>query len=241
MKLLLPIFVAAATTVCAAQQETLYEIASTTPAVSTLAAAIDLLELEALFSDPMASLTVFAPTNDAFTAVAGFPKFLEDPWEAHLLGILQYHIIEGAVTSDMLTEGLIVPTVEGSNITVTLAPVQVNGVDVVGPDILATNGVVHVIDQVLVPPFLLTDLVEVLLPLDSFSTLVSLLVAAELVDTLKLEGPYTVFAPTNEAVRSKCGLLLRISCFVCLTWFLLCCSLPSWTMPPLPFFWTPPT
>jgi uncharacterized surface protein with fasciclin (FAS1) repeats len=209
MKFLLPILVAAAATVCTAQMATIYEIANTTADFSTLTAAIDLLALEAVFSDPMTSLTVFAPINEAFAAVAGFPKFLEDPWEAHLRGILEYHVVAGEVTSDMLVDGMEVLTLAGSDISVTLNPVQINGVDVVTADVFASNGVIHVVDEVLIPPFLMTDLVEVLGPLPNFSTLVSLLVAADLVDTLKLGGSYTVLAPNNDAVSLKCGVLLR--------------------------------
>jgi transforming growth factor-beta-induced protein len=208
MKFLLPILVAAATVCTAQRSETIYEIAETETIFSTLTAAIDLLALEAVFSDPVTSLTVFAPTNEAFAAVAGFPKFLETPWEAHLRGILTYHVVSGEVTSEMLTDGLEVPTLEGSDILINTNPVRINGVDVVIVDVLASNGVIHGIDEVLIPPFLMTDLVDVLGPLESFSTLVRLLVAADLVDTLTTEGPFTVFAPTNDAVSLKCGVLL---------------------------------
>ena len=203
MKFLLPLLLAAAaTTVCSAQQ-TIVEIASSTDEVSTLVAAIVQADLVAVFSDTNTNLTVFAPTNDAFAAVEGVSKFLEDPWKAHLRGILNYHVLEGRITSDMLVDGMEAPTVEGRNVVITLDPVQVNGVDVVNADIDASNGVIHLVDQVLIPPFLTTDIVEVLGSLEPFSILVELVVAAGLVDTLKLEGPYTVFAPNDDAVRLK--------------------------------------
>jgi transforming growth factor-beta-induced protein len=208
MKFLLPLLLAAAATVCTAQTDTIYEIANATAAVSTLTAAIDHLDLETTFSDTMTKLTVFAPTNDAFAAVEGFSKFLEEVWKAHLTEILEYHVLAGEITSGMLVDGMEATTLEGSNVTITLNPVQINGVDVVTPDILASNGVIHIIGEVLLPPFLDTDIVDVLVPLASFSILVELLTLANLVDTLKLEGPYTVFAPNDDAVGLQCGVLL---------------------------------
>ena len=203
MKFLLPLLLAAATTTVCSAQQTIVEIASSTDAVSTLVAAIAQADLVAVLSDTNTNLTVFAPTNDAFAAVEGVSKFLEDPWKAHLRGILNYHVLEGRITSDMLVDGMEAPTVEGSNVVITLDPVRVNGVDVLNADIDASNGVIHLVDQVLIPPFLTTDIVEVLSSLGPFSILVELVVAAGLVDTLKLEGPYTVFAPNDDAVRLK--------------------------------------
>lgn len=66
---------------------------------------------------------------------------------------------------------------------------------IIATDVVGTNGLVHVIDKVILPP----TIVDIALANSSFSTLVSVLVKAELVETLKGEGPFTVFAPTNDA------------------------------------------
>merc|ERR1712039_762240 len=80
----------------------------------------------------------------------------------------------------------------------------INDANVVTPDVLATNGVVHVVDGVLLPPSKLSaeptkNIVELAQSVDALSTLVTAVVAGDLVDTLSSPGPFTVFAPTNDA------------------------------------------
>merc|ERR1712039_1170045 len=80
----------------------------------------------------------------------------------------------------------------------------INDANVVTPDVLATNGVVHVVDGVLLPPSKLSaeptkNIVELAQSVDALSTLVTAVVAGDLLDTLSSPGPFTVFAPTNEA------------------------------------------
>lgn len=106
--------------------------------------------LEAL-SDPNGSFTVFAPTNEAFEdALAAFPDLTEE----QITEILTYHVIAGAtVLSTDLEDGATVETLQGENITVNLNDgVQINNANVVAADIAGTNGVVHVIDAVILPP-----------------------------------------------------------------------------------------
>jgi uncharacterized surface protein with fasciclin (FAS1) repeats len=99
--------------------------------------------------------TVFAPTNDAFTALTkGTLDTLaaEENREA-LVQILTYHVVPGAVRSGDLEDGMTVETVEGSTVTIGTADgVTVNDANVVTPDIEASNGVIHAIDMVLMPP-----------------------------------------------------------------------------------------
>jgi uncharacterized surface protein with fasciclin (FAS1) repeats len=98
--------------------------------------------------------TVFAPTNEAFEALPpGVLDALLLPENKEVLAqILAYHVVPGTVTSDMITDGE-VTTAEGQNITVsTVDGVTVNGATVVTADIEASNGVIHVIDTVLIPP-----------------------------------------------------------------------------------------
>ena len=96
--------------------------------------------------------TVFAPTNDAFAALGSTVDDLLKPEnKAALTNILLYHVVPGTALSTDLTEGVL-PTVQGETVEVTLDPIAINGAGVAIPDVLATNGVVHVIDAVLTPP-----------------------------------------------------------------------------------------
>ncbi len=97
--------------------------------------------------------TVFAPTDEAFAALpAGTVEgLLADP--AALAAILTYHVVAGRVMSTDLTEGMTAPTVNGADITITLeGGAKVNGANITAADIEATNGVIHVIDTVIMPP-----------------------------------------------------------------------------------------
>ena len=129
------------------------EVASTTEGFSTLVAAIEAAGLvETLQGD--GPFTVFAPTDDAFAALPeGLLEKLLLPENVDVLtAILTYHVVSGLVMSADVTAGD-VETVEGSTITIaTDGGVTVNGANVVTVDVTASNGVIHVIDQVIVPP-----------------------------------------------------------------------------------------
>ena len=97
--------------------------------------------------------TVFAPTDEAFAALpeGTVEGLLEDP-EA-LAGILTYHVVPGNVMSTDLTDGMTAETVNGAEVTITVGDmVMVNDATVTTADIEATNGVIHVIDTVIMPP-----------------------------------------------------------------------------------------
>jgi uncharacterized surface protein with fasciclin (FAS1) repeats len=99
--------------------------------------------------------TVFAPTNDAFTALTkGAIDTLTAPENREaLVQILTYHVVPGAVLSGDLEDGMSVETIEGSAVTIGVGDgVTVNDATVVTPDIAASNGVIHAIDMVLMPP-----------------------------------------------------------------------------------------
>jgi uncharacterized surface protein with fasciclin (FAS1) repeats len=98
--------------------------------------------------------TVFAPTDAAFAALpAGTVDTLLLPENKdQLTGILTYHVVPGAVMSTDLTEGMMATTVQGTDLTITLeGGPKVNGIAISTPDIAASNGVIHVIDGVLMP------------------------------------------------------------------------------------------
>ena len=96
--------------------------------------------------------TVFAPTDEAFAALpeGTVEALLEDI--PTLTAILTYHVVPGAVMSTDLSDGMMAETVNGQSITISLADgVMVDGANVVAPDIEASNGVIHVIDAVILP------------------------------------------------------------------------------------------
>merc|ERR1712176_315081 len=153
-------------------------------------------------------LTVFAPTNEAFAKLpTDVVTFLTaDENKETLSKVLKYHVVIGKVESSYLVAGE-VGTVAGENVMVSLDNgVMINDSTVTAADIEASNGVIHVIDTVLIPEEVsqmlappMPNLVEIAQGSEDFSTLVDLVVQADLVETLSGPGPFTVFAPTNEA------------------------------------------
>ena len=141
--------------------------------------------------------TVFAPTNDAFLALDAIPD------GDALKEVLLYHVVPGRYLGADLLKKETVMTAQGEEVTIEWMEdkVVLNGmVTVTTADILASNGVVHVIDNVLIPPSMqLKSIVEIAVGNPDFSTLVGALSAAGLVETLQGDGPFTVFAPTNDA------------------------------------------
>lgn len=127
-----------------------------TPALSTLVAAVTAADLVATLQGP-GPFTVFAPVNDAFAALpAGTVETLLLPENiADLQAILTYHVVPGAIMASELTDGMVLETVNGESITINVSPagVSINGsANVAMADIETSNGIVHVIDAVLLPP-----------------------------------------------------------------------------------------
>ncbi len=99
--------------------------------------------------------TVFAPTDAAFAALpeGTVETLLKPENKDQLVSILTYHVVPGAVRSSDLTEGMTAATVQGGNVTFTLdGGAKVNGANITAADIAASNGVIHVIDTVIMPP-----------------------------------------------------------------------------------------
>jgi uncharacterized surface protein with fasciclin (FAS1) repeats len=142
--------------------------------------------------------TVFAPTDEAFEALPeGTLDALLGDMEA-LTQVLTYHVVSGSVTAEQVASLSNAETLQGQPVVVNSSSgVAINNAQVVQADVMASNGVIHVIDSVLVPPT--ADIVELAVSAGSFSTLVAAVEAAGLADTLRGEGPFTVFAPTDEA------------------------------------------
>jgi transforming growth factor-beta-induced protein len=141
--------------------------------------------------------TVFAPTDEAFENLpeGALDELLADT-EA-LETVLLYHVVPGRITTDDLDDEQILTTVEERPVRVTLEGevAKVNRVDVVEADIEAENGVIHSIGAVLTP---VEDNVDTAIQLE-LNTLVTAIQEAGLEETLRGEGPFTIFAPTDEA------------------------------------------
>ncbi|MGA1260868.1 MAG: fasciclin domain-containing protein [Ilumatobacteraceae bacterium] len=140
-------------TMAPAEAGDIVAVASGNPDFSTLVAAIQAAGLVETLQGA-GPFTVFAPTNAAFEALpAGLlEKLLLPENVAVLTAILTYHVVPGKVMSADVTAGD-VASVEGSTIALTTdGGVKVNGANVVAVDVAASNGVIHVIDQVIVPP-----------------------------------------------------------------------------------------
>jgi transforming growth factor-beta-induced protein len=188
--------------------KTIAEIAAADTSFSTLVAALSAAKLVETLKGA-GPFTVFAPKNAAFAALpAGTVEALLANPEGDLKKILLYHVVSGSVKADAVVKLTKAATVNGKDVTIEVkdGSVILNGkVKVIATDIMASNGVIHVIDGVLLPP---ADVVpeptpktiaEIAAADTSFSTLVAALSAAKLVETLKGAGPFTVFAPKNAA------------------------------------------
>ncbi len=143
--------------------------------------------------------TVFAPTDAAFNALpAGtLASLLEDPTGA-LAQILLYHVVGSQIVSSELADGQVVTTLNGDSITITFqeGSFYVDNAKITGTDIHTDNGVVHVIDAVILPK---STVVDIIVGSPDHTTLEAAVIAAELADDLSGEGPFTVFAPTDAA------------------------------------------
>jgi len=218
------------------------------PNFSSLRAAITAADLEEALSGE-GPFTVFAPTNDAFSAAVDalgitFGELLAD--EETLTTVLLYHVVEGEVTAEQVMgmDGESVATLGGEELTISVSDdgVMLNeSVNVVTTDVMATNGVIHAIDGVLLPPSMteamaegddmemeateepemeateevsaeidedaemegeLGTIVDIAVATEELSTLVTAVTEAGYVETLSGEGPFTVFAPTNDAFEA---------------------------------------
>jgi transforming growth factor-beta-induced protein len=181
---------------------TIVDIAAGNPDFSTLVAAVLAADLAKALSGA-GPFTVFAPTNEAFAKLpAGTLESLLLPENKQALtDILLYHVVSGSVLAADVVNLSEAETLLGKNVNikVDMGNVMINEATVVATDIIADNGVIHVIDSVILPPADLADIVDTAVADGRFTTLAAALGAADLIETLKGEGPFTVFAPTNDA------------------------------------------
>jgi uncharacterized surface protein with fasciclin (FAS1) repeats len=165
----------------------------------TLAAALDAAGLvDALKGD--GPFTVFAPTDDAFAALpeGTVETLLKPENKALLTAILTYHVVPGNLEAKDVVEADKLVTLNGQKIDLsTKDGVKVDNANVVKTNIGTTNGTIHVIDKVIMPST--KDIIDTAVDAGSFETLAAALKAAELIETLQGDGPFTVFAPTDQA------------------------------------------
>ncbi len=203
---------------------TIVDVAVENGSFNTLVAAVQAAGLVETLSGE-GPFTVFAPTDDAFAAALDALGMTADELLADtdtLTTILTYHVVAGEVPSSALSDGQMAATVQGEEITVDLSDgVKINDVNVVIADVEASNGIIHAVDGVLLPPTVAEALglggdameeeeameevvetntvVDVAAEAGSFTTLLAAADAAGLTETLQTIPAVTIFAPTDEA------------------------------------------
>jgi transforming growth factor-beta-induced protein len=181
-----------------AYNQTVVDIIVGSPNHNTLEAAVGAAGLVPTLQGP-GPFTIFAPTDNAFAALpAGTVEaLLKDPKGA-LTQILLYHTVGANALSTGLSNGQFIKTINGKSVNVITnsGGVFINNAKVTVADVIANNGVVHVIDAVLLPP---TTVADVIVNSPVHNTLEAAAGAAGLVPTLQGAGPFTIFAPTDNA------------------------------------------
>ena len=185
-------------------QRNIVELAQNTPELSILVEAVVAAGLAPTLS--AGSLTVFAPTNAAFAALLTELGVTKEALLANkplLTAVLTYHVLGSKVMRADVPLGKAITPVSGgffkieSNNGLKITDGRNRVSTITSTDIQASNGVVHLVDKVLLPAD--KDIVATASALPDFSILVEAVVAAGLVSTLQGAGPFTVFAPTNAA------------------------------------------
>ena len=186
--------------------DSIYDIADNAPDFSTLVQAVNAADLEDTLSSP-GTYTIFAPTNEAFEKLPSstLKKLLNPMYKPQLTDLLLYHALGDEVLSSDLSDGMEATTLNGEEISITLNPPRVNQKSKIILedglyDIEASNGVIHAIDTLLTPTSYSQNIVDIAnSDTDNFSTLLLAAKKAGLVDELTGDGPFTLFAPTNDA------------------------------------------
>ena len=181
------------------EKATIVQTAQEAGVFSTLLAALDAAGLTSAL-EGVGPFTVFAPTDEAFASIDAevLNDLIADP--DLLARVLTYHVVSGEFTSTDVAGLTSAPTLNGKDVSLSFdgATVMVDGASVIGADVEASNGIIHVIDQVLLPEPI-ADILQTAKGAGIFTTLLAAVEAAGLRATLEGDGPFTVFAPTDEA------------------------------------------
>ena len=166
---------------------------------SLVSAVVQAELLETLQGD--GPFTVFAPTDQAFADAGIDLASLDNPeGKAALADILLYHVLDSEVPASAVTDCLSATTVNGNPLSFAVGDgVTVNGANVTATDVPNSNGIIHVIDKVLIPTATPDDIPRTAQCTGIHDSLVAAVVQAELLETLQGEGPFTLFAPTDQA------------------------------------------
>ena len=191
-------------------QGSIVDLALASPDLTTLVTALQAADLVSALADEDALFTVFAPTDEAFAALGedAIAALLADT--DALTNVLLYHVVAGAAVDSIDATALfgeMVTMLNEADVTIDVrdGELYINDSKVIIKDIPATNGIIHVIDMVLIPESEEAaeptgTIVDIALADPQFSTLVTALEAADLVETLADEtAVFTVFAPTDDA------------------------------------------
>jgi uncharacterized surface protein with fasciclin (FAS1) repeats len=188
------------------------DVAVANGSFTTLVAALQATGLDAVLADLDTNFTVFAPTDAAFALLGddAIAALLADA--DALSNILLYHVVSGATVlqDDAVTiaqsdsKMVTMANLQMASLSLTGSTLYINKSAVSAANVMADNGVIHVVDQVILPPTAKDEptmsIVDVAVANPDFSTLVAALTAADLVTTLADEtASFTVFAPTNAA------------------------------------------
>jgi len=189
---------------------TVADLVVATPALSEMVTALAAGDLLSTLNGT-GPFTVFAPSNAALPR-SGAPKgilsaLLKPENKGVLVELLSYHVANGKLMSAGLADKQQIPTLQGQSVTVTLPSgssppildVMINDAGVTTLNGGASNGVVHIIDKLLIPPGWGGTIVDLVDKSSDLSTLVVAATMADLITTLSAPGPFTVFAPTNAA------------------------------------------
>jgi uncharacterized surface protein with fasciclin (FAS1) repeats len=184
----------------AAEKKSIVETAVAAGSFKTLAAALGAAELVDALKGA-GPFTVFAPTDEAFEKLpAGTVETLLKPEnKEQLIAILKYHVVAGSTPAKTVVGLKGAPTLNGQRVSISVenGSVSVDKAKVVKTDIECSNGIIHVIDSVILP--VNDNIVTVATNAGSFKTLLAAAQAAGLAEALAGKGPLTVFAPTDEA------------------------------------------
>jgi uncharacterized surface protein with fasciclin (FAS1) repeats len=186
------------------------QTAQALPQFSILVEAVVAANLQGALSGT-GPLTVFAPTNDAFAALLTELGLTKQQLLANvplLTRVLTYHVVNGRALQSDIVPGQAVTSLQGSSFTVDaslrITDQRARVSQIASTNVLTTNGVIHVIDRVILP-LPAENIVQTALAAPRFSILVEAVQAAGLVNALSAPGPLTVFAPTNDAFVALLG------------------------------------